>query len=295
MKSLLRVSRIASACLLLLGGTALASSPNGVAGAMPAYYDGRLFLINFKELSPTAERTVLAGNQSVNTIFMSEESLPGGAPFVAVLDAIQADGFNPLWQEVQITFKPGVTPYQITRDDDVTAAVERGDIDLSSAGEVYRCSVIGASTPAGATGATTAVAALPNGAAASARTGAAGSVNGSGGDMPAYYDGQLFTINFKEEPEDAAAALLAHNGSINVIYMSDAGLPGGQPFDAVLDAIQGDGFNPLWLEVQITFHAGFTPRQLTRDDDILEAATSGEIALSSEAEVYRCSVVGSKK
>ena len=31
----------------------------------------------------------------------------------------------------------------------------------------------------------------------------AGSPNGSAGDMPAYYDGQLFTINFKEEPSSA--------------------------------------------------------------------------------------------
>src|SRR5207247_170022 len=69
-------------------------------------------------------------------------------------------------------------------------------------------------------------------------------------------------------------------------------LPGGQPFDAVLDAIQGDGFNPLWREVQITFNPGVTPHQLTRDDDILDAAAPGEITLSSEGEVYRCSVVG---
>jgi len=295
MKSLLRFSLVVSACLLFLGGTVSASSPNGIAGAMPAYYDGRLFLINFKELSPTAEQTVLAGNQSVNTIFMSEDTLPGGAPFVSVLDAIQADGFNPLWQEVQITFEPGVTPYQITRDDDVTAAAERGDIELSSKDEVYRCSVIGASVPAGATGVTTAAATLPSRPAAGATTGAEGSANGSGGDMPAYYDGRLFTINFKKEPEDAAAALLAQNASINVIYMSDPGLPGGQPFDAVLDAIQGDGFNPLWLEVQITFNPGVTPHQLTRDDDILDAAANGEITLSSEGEVYRCSVVGAKK
>src|SRR2546425_13056832 len=83
--------------------------------------------------------------------------------------------------------------------------------------------------------------------------------NGRAGVMPAYYDGQLFTINFKEEPSAAEAALLAHNGSINTIYMSDPGLPGGQPFVSVLDAIQGDGFNPLWQEVQITFTAGHTP------------------------------------
>src|SRR5207237_4756027 len=61
-----------------------------------------------------------------------------------------------------------------------------------------------------------------------------GNPNGRAGTMPAFYDGQLFTINFKEEPRAAEQALLAHNGSINTIYMSDPGLPGGAPFESVL-------------------------------------------------------------
>ena len=122
----------------------------------------------------------------------------------------------------------------------------------------------------------------------------ASSMNGRAGVMPAFYDGQRFLINFKELSPDAEKAVIAHNGSLNVIYMSDPGLPGGQPFVSVLDAIQGDGFNPLWLEVQITFNPGFTPRQLTRDDDVLDAASSGEITLTSTGEVYRCAVVGVK-
>jgi hypothetical protein len=123
----------------------------------------------------------------------------------------------------------------------------------------------------------------------------AGSDNGSAGQMPAYYDGQLFTINFKEMPANAEQFLLNHNGSINTIYMSDAGLPGGQPFISVLDAIQGDGFNPLWQEVQIQFNPGFTSHQFTSDTDIAAAAAAGEITLITTDEVYRCSVVGPKK
>jgi hypothetical protein len=118
--------------------------------------------------------------------------------------------------------------------------------------------------------------------------------NGSAGDMPAYYDHQLFTINFKELPPGGEQAALQHNTSINIIYMSDAGLPGGQPFISVLDAIQGDGFNPLWLEVQINFRPGHTPRQLFSDDEISNAAQAGEITLTVTDELYRCSVVGKK-
>lgn len=119
--------------------------------------------------------------------------------------------------------------------------------------------------------------------------------NGKGGDMPAYYDAKLFTINFKELPPDAEKAAIAHNAAINKIYQSDPGLPGGEMFISVLDAIQGDGFNPLWREFQITFNNGFTPRQLTSDTEVEAAATSGEITITPTDEVYRCSVVGPKK
>jgi hypothetical protein len=123
----------------------------------------------------------------------------------------------------------------------------------------------------------------------------ADSPNGSAGQMPAYYDGNLFTINFKEQPGNAEEALLAHNPSINVIYMSDQLLPDGSEFVAVLDAIQGDGFNPLWQEVDIVFSDGVEPFQLTSDTDILAAAAAGMITLVPTDEVYRCSVVGPKK
>ena len=122
----------------------------------------------------------------------------------------------------------------------------------------------------------------------------AGSLNGSAGAMPSFYDGTLFTINFKELPAGGEGATLAQNGSINTIYMCDAcegALPGGQSFVSVIDAIQGDGFNPLWLEVQITFDT-IAPQQFTSDNDILAAAAAGEITLTPTTEVYRCSVVG---
>ncbi len=123
---------------------------------------------------------------------------------------------------------------------------------------------------------------------------AAASLNGSAGDMPAYYDDELFTINLFELPPGGELANDERNGSINIIYMSDAGLPGGEPFISVIDAIQGDGFNPLWEEVQITFNAGFEAHQFVSDEEILDAEAAGEITLTETGEIYRCSVVGPK-
>jgi hypothetical protein len=121
---------------------------------------------------------------------------------------------------------------------------------------------------------------------------AGGSPNGRAGTMPAFYDGQVFTINFKEQPSGGEASLLAHNGSINTIYMSDQAEAEGFMFTSVLDAIQGDGFNPLWNEVQIVFKGA--PQQFTSDNEVLAAAAAKTITLVPTTEVYRCAVLGPK-
>jgi hypothetical protein len=124
-----------------------AGSTAGRAGAMPAYYDGQVFTINFQELSPTAEQQVLKNNKSINIIYCVVDCQ--SSPFVAVINAIQGQGpgFNPLWQEVHISFNAGVTPFQFTKDDQIVAAANAGQITLTPTTEVYRCSVIGPGKP----------------------------------------------------------------------------------------------------------------------------------------------------
>jgi hypothetical protein len=124
---------------------------------------------------------------------------------------------------------------------------------------------------------------------------AQGSSNGAAGQMPAYYEGQLFTVNMKEMPEDASASLIANNQSINEIYTTKD-LDEEQDFIPVIDAIQGEEFNPLWRQILIVFNPGVTPHQFTSEDQI-DAAAAGphpEIRLVETDEVYRCSVVGRK-
>lgn len=122
------------------------------------------------------------------------------------------------------------------------------------------------------------------------------STKGIGSVIPAYYDAKLFNIIFVEFSSMAEASLIAHNNSINFIYQSDPGLPNNQPFISVIDAIPGDGMNPVWREVQITFNAGFTPRQLFSDDEVVAAASgpNPEITLDTTHEVYWCPIVGGK-
>ncbi len=124
---------------------------------------------------------------------------------------------------------------------------------------------------------------------------AAGNTNGAAGQMPAYYDAELFTVNMKEQPKPASASIIAKNQSLNEIYASND-LDEEQDFIPVIDAIQGDGFNPLWHQILIVFNPGFTPHQFFSDTEV-EAAAEGpnpEITLVETDEVYRCSVVGRK-
>jgi len=109
--------------------------------------------------------------------------------------------------------------------------------------------------------------------------------------MPAFYEGTQVTVNMKEVPDNASASTIANNKGLSTIY-AYADLDDPQPFEPVINAIQGEGFNPLWRQVLIQFNSGFAPHQFTSEAQVLAAAQAGEISLITTDEVYRCSVVG---
>jgi hypothetical protein len=122
---------------------------------------------------------------------------------------------------------------------------------------------------------------------------AGGSPNGAASQRPVFYEGKQVTVNMFEVP--SSETLLDHNKSINTIYASND-LDDAQDFLSVIDAIQGEGMNPLWHQVLIVFNDGSTPHQFTSEDEVLAAAAGAdpEITLVPTDEVYRCSIVGSK-
>jgi hypothetical protein len=149
------------------------------------------------------------------------------------------------------------------------------------------CSGSGAMTPQAVDASASATTALTGRVPASSTAGRAGT-------MPAYYDDQLFTINFNELSPNAEQQVLQNNKSINIIYcVTDCTVP---PFVPVINAIQGagPGFNPLWNEVHIIFNT-VAFKQYTSDTAILTAAAAGQITLMPTTEVYRCSVIGPSK
>jgi hypothetical protein len=138
---------IASAFVVLVslcvyGGIASAASLNGKFSEIPAYYDGTLFTIHFVEFSAQAEKALLASNKNINIIYQSDQAVAGNFNFISVIDTIQGDGFNPVWQEVQIVFL--TIPFQqFLSDNDVLAAAALNQIELIPTTEVYWCPVVG--------------------------------------------------------------------------------------------------------------------------------------------------------
>jgi hypothetical protein len=121
---------------------------------------------------------------------------------------------------------------------------------------------------------------------------AKGDPNGAVTQRPVFYEGERVTVNMFEVP--SSEALLENNRNINTIYASND-LDEEQDFLSVIDAIQDEGFNPLWHQVLIVFNQGFTPHQFDSEDQVLAAAAGAHpvITLVPTDEVYRCSIVGS--
>lgn len=118
-----------------------------------------------------------------------------------------------------------------------------------------------------------------------------GNPNGAAGEIPALFNGQSVTINVNQLSDTAAASIIAHNKQLNVIYVTND-LDETQNFTPVINAVPGQNFNALWIQIRISFNPGVAPQQFTSEADILAAAKAGQITLINTGEVYRDSVVG---
>src|SRR5215471_21202431 len=113
---------IMSALAISAASSVLGQSAKGTFSSMPAYYDHNLLTIQFVEFSATSESQLLKHNQSLNFIYQYDPGLLDGSPFISVIDAIPGPGFNPVWEEVQLTFVPPFAVQQLFSDNDVLAA-----------------------------------------------------------------------------------------------------------------------------------------------------------------------------
>jgi hypothetical protein len=122
-------------------GSSQLTARNG-SMTMDVYYDDEIFAVNMFELSDDAAEKALEHNKNIGEIYTYCD-LDEECDWLPIIDSVPGDGYNPLWQEVEIEFADGVDPYQFTSDTEIEEAAENGEITLTDSGEVYRCAVVG--------------------------------------------------------------------------------------------------------------------------------------------------------
>jgi hypothetical protein len=97
--------RILIPAVAFIGALALveksAADERGRASAMPGYFDCEIHTILHKDIPEKAAEALAEHNAQVNLLFVFPED---DSVNLMVVDAIQGPGYNPLWQEVEVTW-----------------------------------------------------------------------------------------------------------------------------------------------------------------------------------------------
>jgi hypothetical protein len=98
-----------------------------------------------------------------------------------------------------------------------------------------------------------------------------------------------FDVQVVEELADVPKDALA------TLYLFMNGVEGPNPFGFqmnVLDSTLGDPeYSPLWLHTFVTWNEGAEPRELTSEDEILQAEAEGEVTFERSDLVINCPVL----
>lgn len=88
---------------------------------------------------------------------------------------------------------------------------------------------------------------------------------------------------------------LAGVPQVAALYLFMNGIEGPNPFGFqmnVIDSVPGEPeYSPLWLHTFVTWNEGVEPRELTSEQEILDAEEAGEVALESSDLVINCPVI----
>ncbi len=146
----IRIASIAAtvAFVLLAAGAASAASPlgnnlgpvkNGTMHTYLAYYDGHKDGYVITDVSNKSQASALHINYSPPLVTVK------GAPFQYFVEGKAAPGqlsvfgsepgesnYNPLWQELMVTWKPGVKPVLLVKDDQIDALAKKGQLTVKN-------------------------------------------------------------------------------------------------------------------------------------------------------------------
>jgi hypothetical protein len=145
---------VLSACLVpLVAGARISTDAVHAAKMAPTfqgYYDGHLDTYLSTDVSDKAQAAMMHINyppvlkaalgKSTSLMYMTSMNMMT-APVVFGAEPGSSD-YSPLWQEVLVTWKTGVTPVKLLKDDQIKALAKKGDVKLTFTSVVLNCSII---------------------------------------------------------------------------------------------------------------------------------------------------------
>ena len=141
---------VAAAGAYATGGPMMMGSSHTISQpAFTGFYDGHHVTYLSTDISSKAEAKMMHINFSASIgkvkglpeIYLVEGRSAAGQLAVFGSEPGEPD-YSPLWDEVILTWKPGVKPTLITVDDDVDKLVKQGMLQEHETGAVLNCPVI---------------------------------------------------------------------------------------------------------------------------------------------------------
>jgi hypothetical protein len=251
------------------------------------FYDGHVDTMLSTDVSNQAQAKAVHINYSAAMLTQPADKYPSlyrvsgraasGQPQVFGSEPGEAD-YSPLWQEVTVKWKTGVTPVLLMKDDQVKEMASKGKLTITPTPIVLNCPIVKESTSSTVPVATTITLPVTYG----------------------YYDGHVDTMLSTDVSNKAQASALHINYSAAMLTQAASKYPSlyrvagaaapNQP--QVFGSEPGeDDYSPLWQEVTVTWKAGVTPVLLTKDDQVKEMASKGMLTIAPTPIVLNCPIV----
>ena len=188
------------------------------------------------------------------------------------------DDYSPLWREITVKWKAGVTPVLLHQDDQINTLASQGKLTAVPTGVVLNCPIVKVTTATSAPAAKTVTEPVEYG----------------------YYDGHIdamLSTDVSSKTEATAKhinyvpTLLTHAADkFPSLYIVSGPAAPNQPL--VFGSEPGeDDYSPIWQELDVKWKAGVTPVLLHQDDQINVLAKQGMLTVDPTPVVLNCPIV----
>jgi len=251
------------------------------------YYDGHVDWMLSTDVSNKGQATAQKINYSAALLIQPIDKFPSlylihgtAAPNQPMVFGSEPgkDDYSPLWRELDVTWKPGVKPVLLVKDDQINMLASQGKLTVTKTSIVLNCPIVKVTTTMTVPTAPTVSQPVVYG----------------------YYDSHVDTMLSTDVSNKSQATakqlnyaptLLAQPASKDPsLYMVSGTAAPNQP--VVFNTEPGEtDYSPLWQEVTVTWKPGVKPVLLVKDDQINMLASKGQLTLTKTGIVLNCPIV----